>query len=190
MKMIKRKINSRIYTGLSLLVSLQLKTSIRRLILYQACDEVLKSVEVSLTSFQKDLGAVSAEIETLQNRSIALNTKLENRRIVEKLLLPAVEELSIAPSIVLKISEDPIDQEWIKALEELERRTKVVKSKLHGPDQIVAVTDIKPLLDDLINKVRDSMFVIMCGQTKEVVGSREDKRLLRLPNQGFAITQH
>ena len=104
------------------------------------------------------MGAVSAEIETLQNRSTALNTNLENRRIVERLLLPAVEELSIAPAIVLKISEDPIDQEWIKALEELERRIKVVNSKLQGPDQIVAVTDVKPLLDDLTNKVRTSRF--------------------------------
>ena len=65
-----------------------------------ACDEVLKSVETYLTNFQSDLEAVSAEIESLQNRSIALNTKLENRKTVEKLLGPAVEDISLSPAVV------------------------------------------------------------------------------------------
>ena len=120
-----------------------------------ACDDVLKSVEVSLTSFQKDLGAVSAEIETLQSRSTALNTRLENRRVVEKLLGPAVEEVSIAPAVVKKISEGPIDQTWVKALDELEKRSKVIENKLKSPGTMQAVRDIKPLLDDLINKVKE-----------------------------------
>jgi len=47
----------------------------------KACDEVLKSVESYLYSFQTDLGVVSAEIETLQNRSTMLNKRLENRRV-------------------------------------------------------------------------------------------------------------
>jgi len=47
----------------------------------QACDEVLKTVESYLSSFQTDLGLVSAEIETLQTRSQALNRRLENRKV-------------------------------------------------------------------------------------------------------------
>ena len=119
----------------------------------QACDDVLKSVEISLTSFQKDLGLVSAEIETLQNRSTALNTKLENRKVVEKLLGPAVEEVSISPAVVRTISEGPIDESWLKSLHELEKRSRAIDSKMDGPITIRAVTDIKPLLNNLINKV-------------------------------------
>ncbi len=102
------------------------------------------------------MGVVSAEIETLQSRSTALNTRLENRRVVEKLLGPAVEEVSIAPATVRTISEGPIDQHWIEALEELEKRSKVVDEKMGGSVKILAVTDIKPLLFDLTNKVCDS----------------------------------
>ncbi|KAK4694546.1 vacuolar protein sorting-associated protein 52, partial [Lecanoromycetidae sp. Uapishka_2] len=120
----------------------------------KACDEVLKSVEVSLTNFQKDLGAVSAEIETLQSRSTALNTKLENRRVVEKLLGPAVEEISISPAVVKKISEGAIDQAWIKALEDLEKRSKAIDDKLQGPDKMLAASDLKPLLVDLTNLIK------------------------------------
>jgi len=110
-------------------------------------------VGLSLASFQKDLGAVSAEIETLQSRSTALNTKLENRKVVEKLLGPAVEEISIAPAVVKKISEGPIDLTWVRAIEELEKRSKVIEGKMKGPDVILAVSDVKPLLDDLIDRV-------------------------------------
>lgn len=124
----------------------------------QACDEVLRSVEVSLTSFQKDLGAVSAEIETLQSRSTALNTKLENRKIVEKLLGPAVEDISIAPAVIKIISEGPIDLSWTKALAELEKRSRTLESKMKGPETIAAIADVKPLLDDLTSKVNNNLF--------------------------------
>ena len=121
-----------------------------------------------MASFQKDLGVVSAEIETLQSRSTALNTKLENRRVVEKLLGPAVEEVSIAPVVVKKISEGPIDLAWTRALEELERRSKVINGKMKGPDVILAVSDIKPLLDDLTNRVRERL--ILCLKKEWLTG--------------------
>lgn len=122
----------------------------------QACDNVLKSVEVSLTSFQKDLGAVSAEIETLQSRSSALSTKLENRKVVEKLLGPAIEDITIAPSVVRLISDGPIDPSWINALKELEKRSQAIRSKAEGPEKTVAISDVKPLIDDMTSKVGTS----------------------------------
>lgn len=124
----------------------------------KACDDVLKSVELSLTNFQKDLGTVSAEIETLQNRSAALNTKLENRKVVEKILGPAVEDISISPATVRKIAEGPIDQAWVIALEDLEKRSKAIDSKMKGPDRVLAVSDVKPLLVDLTNMVSPLAF--------------------------------
>lgn len=120
----------------------------------KACDDVLQSVEISLTNFQEDLGLVSAEIETLQSRSTALNTKLENRKIVEKLLGPAVEEIAIAPAVVKRISEGPIDHAWLKALEDLERRSRNIDNKIKGHDKILAVSDLRPLLEHLTNLVR------------------------------------
>lgn len=117
---------------------------------------MLRSVELSLTSFQTDLGSVSAEIETLQSRSTALNTRLENRKVVEKILGPAVEDISIAPVVVKIISEGPIDPNWIRALQELERRSKAIENKLKGSESISALTDLKPIIENLINKVNDS----------------------------------
>ena len=84
---------------------------------------------------------------------MALNTKLENRKVVDKLLGPAVEEISISPVTVGTISEGQIDENWLKALSELEKRSKVVENKIRGSATIRAAKDIKPLLDDLIAKV-------------------------------------
>lgn len=110
-------------------------------------------MESYLTRFQADLGAVSAEIEILQSRSTALNIKLENRRVVEKLLRPSIEDLSLSPIVIRTISEGPIDESWIKALNELEKRTKLIESRQHDQQKLKALDDLKPLLENLNNRV-------------------------------------
>lgn len=124
-----------------------------------ACDEVLKSVETYLTNFQSDLEAVSAEIESLQNRSVDLNTKLENRKVVEKLLGPAVEDISISPAVVRKIAEGPVDEEFVQALADIEKRSNTINAKAQRNPELKAIKDVKPLLDDLthraVERIRD-----------------------------------
>jgi hypothetical protein len=110
-------------------------------------------VETNLTSFQNDLAAVSAEIETLQARSTALSIRLENRRIVENGLGPIVEEISVSPAVVKKIVEGPIDEVWVRALSEVEKRSKAMENKSREQRNIKGVNDLKPLLENLINKV-------------------------------------
>lgn len=87
-----------------------------------------------------------------------MNIKLENRKVVEKLLGPAVEEICVSPTIVKQISEGPIDHAWIKALEELDKRSKTIEHKFKGPDKVLAVSEVKPLLEDLTNLVRLATF--------------------------------
>jgi hypothetical protein len=133
-----------------------------------ACDEVLKSVETYLTNFQADLGAVSAEIESLQNRSIALNTKLENRKVVEKLLGPAVEDISISPAVVRKIAEGPVDEGFVRALADIEKRAKTINAKAAEQPDMKSLTDIKPLLDDLTNRAVERIRDYIVAQIKAI----------------------
>jgi vacuolar protein sorting-associated protein 52 len=122
----------------------------------RACDDVLNSVELNLTSFQNDLAQVSAEIETLQARSTALSVRLENRKKVENGLGPIVEEISISPAVVRKIVEGPIDEAWVRALAEVEKRSKAIDAKLKEHRNIKGMGDLKPLLENLVKKVRHS----------------------------------
>lgn len=123
------------------------------------CDDVLKSVEAYLTNFQTELGQVSAEIESLQSRSVQLNAKLENRRKIEKLLGPAVEGISISPITVKTIADGAVDENFVRALNEVEARAAVLEAKSSETEPAKALLDIKPLVDDLkaraIERIRD-----------------------------------
>ena len=123
------------------------------------CDDVLKSVESYLTNFQAELGQVSAEIESLQSRSVQLNAKLENRRKVEKLLGPAVEEISVSPITVRVIAEGAVDENFVRALNEVEASSAALEAKTSETDPARALQDVKPLLHDLkaraVERIRD-----------------------------------
>ena len=81
--------------------------------------------------------------------------------MVEKLLGPAVEDISIAPAVVKIISEGSIDQSWVNALDELEKRSKILESKMKESETILAIADVKPVLDDLTNKVMSDLRVLL-----------------------------
>ena len=131
-----------------------------------ACDEVLKSVEAYLTSFQADLANVSSEIESLQNRSTALNNRLQNRRAVEKVLGPEVETLAVPPIVVRKITEGPIDESWVRALNELEKRSKAIDVKIKEGSEIKAIQDVRPFIDDISNKAVERIRDFVVAQIK------------------------
>lgn len=145
----------------------------------RACDDVLNSVEINLTSFQNDLATVSAEIETLQARSSALSLRLENRKAVESTLGPVVEEISLSPAIVKKIVEGPIDEAWVKALAEVEKRSKAMDFKSREQRNIKGVNDLKPLLENLIHKALERIRDFLVAQIKA----------LRSPNINAQIIQ-
>ncbi|KAL4911312.1 hypothetical protein BDW74DRAFT_164848 [Aspergillus multicolor] len=143
------------------------------------CDDVSKSVEMYLSDFQNELGAVSAEIETLQTRSVQLNAMLENRRNVEQLLGPAVEEISVSPSVVRMIAEGPIDENWVKALNEFETRTASIEAKIASSSSTKAIDDVRPLLEDVKKKAVERIRDYLVSQV----------RALRSPNINAQIIQ-
>lgn len=122
-------------------------------------DEALESVESYLSNFKAELGQVSAEIENLQARSVQLNAQLDNRRKVERFLGPAVQDISLSPRTVRAIAEGPVDENFAKALTEIEARHLSVNERSKGDTQTKAAEDIKPLLNDLktraVERIRD-----------------------------------
>ncbi|KAG0638225.1 Sac2 family-domain-containing protein [Tuber brumale] len=123
----------------------------------KACDEVLESVESYLYSFQTDLGVVSAEIETLQNRSTMLNKRLENRRGVEKLLGPVVEDVALSPNVVKRIIDGDVNDSWVRSLQVVDAKMKAIAAL--DATKVKATKDVKPELERLelkaIERVRD-----------------------------------
>ncbi|KAF1808153.1 Vps52-domain-containing protein [Eremomyces bilateralis CBS 781.70] len=148
-----------------------------------ACDDVLRSIESYLTGFQADLSTVSAEIESLQKRSATMNTRLENRRVVEQRLGPSVESIAIPPAIVRHIDEGPVDEAFVVATAELEKRAKTLQSRTQDGINIKAMGDVRPLVESTtlraVERIRDH-FV---AQVKALRSPNINAQVIQ--NQGF-----
>ncbi len=90
--------------------------------------------------------------------------RLENRRLVEKGLGPVVEELSVSPVVVSKISEGHIDEQWVQALRELDKRAASYRNN-SNQKQGRALADLGPLLEKLTQKVKDLPLTPLPDQT-------------------------
>lgn len=122
---------------------------------------------------------MSAEIETLQNRSASLNTKLESRKEVEKLLGPEVDALSIAPSTVRRIADGPIDDAWVKAVDELDRRAKAVEAKAKNTGELKSASDLRPLIKDLQDRATERVRDYVVTQIKALRAPGVNAQLLQ-----------
>jgi hypothetical protein len=142
----------------------------------------LNSVETFLTGFQADLGAVSAEIESLQTRSSSLNSKLEKRRTVEKLLGPAVEDLSISPEVVRRIADGAVDDAWLRSLADFDRKSKALKAKTEEHQNVKAMQDLLPLVENLTNKAVERIRDYFVAQIRALRSPSINAQILQQQN--------
>ncbi|KAJ2959317.1 hypothetical protein NQZ79_g5266 [Umbelopsis isabellina] len=144
---------------------------------FEASDEILGNMEDMLNVFQTDLGNISREIKSLQERSTDINIKLKNRKLVEGRLGNILDNLVVAPHVIKKITESDVDDVWLQYLLELNKKMQFVKANQSKP--IRALQDIGPELEKLrlkaISTIRD-FFV-----SKIIT--------LRIPNTNIQILQ-
>jgi vacuolar protein sorting-associated protein 52 len=148
----------------------------------RACDEVLSSVETNLTSFRNDLAAVSADIETLQARSTALNVRLDNRKSVEKGLGPVIEEMSVSPVVISKIVDGHIDDTWVKALAEVDKRAAAHKKTAAASQSGKGLQDLGPLLEKLVQKAIERIRDFLVGQIKALRSPQINAQIIQQQN--------
>ncbi|KAK9461844.1 Sac2 family-domain-containing protein [Lipomyces oligophaga] len=157
----------------------------------QKCDTVLSSVEDYLSMFEKDLGMLSAEIETLQNRSIFLNRRLENRREVESRLVILVDDIIVPPHVIKTILRGEINAKWITTIQILSSRLKrmaLFRAEIHarqqqGDDSVAharLINEISPLLDMLADKAVERIRDFIVSKMKQI----------RVPNTNAQVVQH
>ncbi|KAJ8125230.1 hypothetical protein O1611_g8410 [Lasiodiplodia mahajangana] len=148
----------------------------------EACDKILASVETNLASFRNDLATVSADIETLQARSATLNIRLENRKAVEKGLAPAVEEISVSPVVVAKIADGHVDETWIKALNEIDKKDTTYRKGGSGLERSKGLQDLGPLLEKLIQKAIERIRDFLVAQIKALRSPHINAQIIQQQN--------
>lgn len=72
---------------------------------------------------------------------------------VGKALGPVIEDLSVSPETVSKVVEGSIDEAWLRALSEIDKRTAAYHRSSASSNKSKAWSDLGPLLENLILKV-------------------------------------
>lgn len=95
----------------------------------QTSVNLLDSLESFLSTFQKDLSAVSGQISELQDRSKDIENRLKSRRRIEKPLSNLISDIIIPPTLAKLILDSPVGEPWIDAIVDFERRLETTKAR-------------------------------------------------------------
>ncbi|EJF61135.1 vacuolar sorting protein [Dichomitus squalens] len=134
----------------------------------QTSVNLLDSLEGFLSTFQKDLSAVSGQISNLQDRSKDIDNRLKGRRRIEKPLSNLISDLCIPPALATLILDTRVDDDWIPAIVEFERRLETLKlrvrvkaardlSEVAEGLRIVAATKLRTFFLAMLEPIRTSM---------------------------------
>lgn len=134
-------------------------------------DKQLEDLQTYLSSFQKDLDTLSADMESLETRSQQISQKLEVRQGVEKKLAPIVEALIIPPMIVRQIADGEISLQWRSALKYImQRQSELGMLKERGNFSAIkgAEEQLKLVTHRAIERIRD--FIVTRIKSLRVAG--------------------
>ncbi|XP_041480934.1 vacuolar protein sorting-associated protein 52 homolog [Lytechinus variegatus] len=123
-----------------------------------ACDTILERMEQMLNGFQSDLGSLSAEIQTLQEQSIAMNVKLKNRQAVRGELSQFVDEMAVNERMINIVLDAPVtERQFLEQLHELNHKIRFVKEQAFK--DALSCRDVEDILEKLklkaIFKIRE-----------------------------------
>ncbi|KAF8917919.1 Vps52-domain-containing protein [Mucidula mucida] len=111
----------------------------------QTSVHLLDSLESFLSTFQRDLSAVSGQISELQSRSNDIENRLKSRRKIEKPLSSLISDIAIPPAMARLILDSSVGEPWIETIEEFERKLEKGKTR----SRVKAARDIGEVSEGL-----------------------------------------
>ncbi|KAL0949390.1 hypothetical protein HGRIS_009454 [Hohenbuehelia grisea] len=129
---------------------------------------LLDSLESFLSTFQKDLSAVSGQISELQDRSKDIDNRLKSRKKIEKPLSNLITDITIPPPLATLILDTDVGEPWITAIEDFERKLDTVNARsrvkaardlteVNEGLRIVAATKLRAFFLALFQPIRSSV---------------------------------
>ncbi|KAG0332721.1 Vacuolar protein sorting-associated protein 52 [Podila horticola] len=144
----------------------------------KSCDEILETMENLLSIFQTDLGNISAEIQTLQTKSVSMSIQLKNRMTIENHLNCLLEGIVVTPHLIRKIYDGEVDDTWLAAIADL--NSKMHHAKSRQGRHIRALKEVGPELERLRIKSVEKIREFLLTKIKS----------FRTPNTNVQIMQH
>nr|ODN91686.1 hypothetical protein L204_05674 [Cryptococcus depauperatus CBS 7855] len=109
-------------------------------------NELLSSLASYLSTFQKDLSAVSGQITELQGKSSIIDSRLNGRKAVIPALNSLLREITLPPSLVLTLRDTLPSQDpdlWLTAIQQLDEKIACIQAR----GKVKAVHEIRSILD-------------------------------------------
>lgn len=132
----------------------------------------LKPLSDSLNIFETELKKLSNQMEFLQKRSALLNVEIEEKKQLDSLLTPLINDLAIPPDIVRSIIKDPVNNKWTENLEFIEEKRQIYKRRLEntgsGSIPSCSLRDLSHLLDLLEQKCLERIRNYLVIQIKQL----------------------
>ncbi|KAG0492837.1 hypothetical protein HPP92_006235 [Vanilla planifolia] len=147
------------------------------------CDSILSQMETLLSGFQAEIGSISSEIKSLQEKSMDMGLKLKNRKAAESKLSKFVEDIIVPPRMVDIIVDGEVNDEFLRTLETLSKKLKFVEE-----DTMIkaskALKDVQPELERLRQKAVSKVFEFM---VQKLYALRKPKTNIQILQQNVLL---
>jgi dihydropteroate synthase len=91
-----------------------------------SCEGVLSEMQSLLQTFQDKLGGISDEIRSLQESSMALSVKKQNRKNLAGKVKAVLSKIDVSEGLISRICDAPIDAEWLRDLRALSEKVEFI----------------------------------------------------------------
>ncbi|KAG6518989.1 hypothetical protein ZIOFF_022476 [Zingiber officinale] len=147
------------------------------------CDIILSQMETILSGFQAEIGSISSEIKSLQEKSMDMGLKLKNRKGAESKLSKFVEDIIVPPRMIDTLIDGEVNEEYLRTLELLSKKLKFleVDSMVKGSK---ALKDIQPELERLRQKAVAKVFEFI---TQKFYALRKPKTNIQILQQSVLL---
>ena len=110
---------------------------------------------------KEKLGGISDEIRVLQEQSLSMNVRVKNRRSVEEHYFQMLDKVIASDKLIIGICQGDVNDDYMTYVQELEEKLGFIHKtqdtqnnhddELCGlvPDEVLAVLEVKPLLERL-----------------------------------------
>lgn len=90
------------------------------------CESVLTTMQGLLQGFQDNLGGISDEIRSLQEESLGLSVKMQNRKTLNGKIKAFLARVAVSESLIVRIVEGELSEAWLRDLRALAEKIEFI----------------------------------------------------------------
>jgi hypothetical protein len=90
------------------------------------CESVLTTMQGLLQGFQDNLGGISEEIRSLQEESLGLSVRMQNRKALNAKIKAFLARVAVSEALITRIIEGEVSEPWLRDLRALAEKVEFI----------------------------------------------------------------